>query len=169
MINNQFTSKEYFNALNIMYVALIMGQVFFAVITLFLNLNSVISFNFEESKLALVLIAVILAFSGIYGSNYIFKIKISSIKQTMTLFNKLLEYRSASILKWAILEAPSFFAIIGYFLTGDMTFIIITLAIISFFAMNRPTPEKTCIELELETQDKIRLLDPDAMISEGDR
>jgi hypothetical protein len=169
MYKNQFTSKEYFNALNIMYISLILGQVFFAVITVFLNLNGLISFNFEESKLALVLIAIILAFSGIYGSNYVFKIRLNNIKQTAGLFNKLIEYRSASILKWAILEAPSFLAIIGYFLTGDMTFIIITIAIIAFFAMNRPSPEKTCIELELDTQYKIKLMDPDAVISESDR
>jgi len=168
-MTNQFTSKEYFNSLYIMYISLILGQVFFAIVTVFLNQSGQISPIIVESKFTLLLVTIFSAFAGIYGSNYFFRLKINMVKQTNGLYNKLVEYRSASIAKWAILEAPSFLAIVAYFLTGDMTFIIITLAIIAFLLMNRPMAEKTCLDLDLDTQHKIRLMDPNSVISEYDK
>ena len=168
MNRNQFTSKEFFNALNITFLSLIFGQIFFAVIAIFLNINGSMSFDLQDTKFTFLLIAIISAFAAIYGGNYFFRLKLQNAKQAPSLYNKLVEYRAACIAKWAILETPSFFAIIGYFLTADMTFLIITIAIISFFLMNRPGPEKTCVELELDDQHKFLVLDPDSIISEGD-
>jgi hypothetical protein len=165
----QFTSKEYFNSLNITYMSLILGQVFFAIISLFLSLSGLVSFNLEDSKFILIIVTILFAFGAFYGNTYIFKMKLNAINPASSLFDKLNEYRSACILRWAILEGPSFLSIIGYFLTGDLTFIIITSSIIAFFFMNRPNAEKACTELNLEYQDKIRLMDPDSVISEGSK
>jgi len=149
-------------------MALILGQVFFAIIVIYLNYSGFVGFDYNESKFVFLLITIFSAFGGIYGSNYFFKLKLISIAQTNGLYNKLVEYRAACIAKWAMLEIPSFFAITGFFLTGDLTFIIITIGIISFFLMNRPGPEKTCAELELDTPYKIKVMDPDSVISEND-
>lgn len=168
MATKQITSKEYFRILNILYFGLLSGQFFFAVVTLFLNLSG--TMNQEGSSLRDIFIIVVPIFiiGGIYGSLTVFKTKLSAIKNKIELKEKMSDYRAACIIKWALLEFPSFFAILVYFITGDILFLGMAALVVGYFISIKPSLEKTTNELELDYADKIKIEDPDSVIAEWD-
>jgi len=168
MAIKQITSKEYFRILGILYFALLSGQFFFAAVSLFANLSGAI--NQEGSSLRdIFIIAVpIFVIGGIFGSITIFKTKLAAIKDKIELKEKMADYRSACIIRWALLEFPSFFAILVYFLTGDILFLGMAALVVAYFISIKPSLEKASNELELDYNDKTTIENPDSVIAEMD-
>jgi hypothetical protein len=166
MPTKKVTSKEYFKILDILYFSLLAGQIIFALITLYLNLSGTINAQHNEFRdIFLVLVPIFVA-AGIYASHIMYKNRINITKEKLTLIEKMSDYRSALLLRWALLEFPSFFSIIAFFLTGDFFFLGITALIIVFFINIKPNIEKASIDLELSIGDKMAINDPDAIIAE---
>ncbi len=168
MATKQITSKEYFRILNILYFGLLSGQIFFAAVTLYLTLSGAV--NQENSSLRDIFVFIVPLFvvGGIYGSLVAFKNRLSVTKSKVNLIEKMSDYRTTCIVRWALLEFPSFFAIIVYFLTGDFIFLAMAALIIAYFVTIKPNVEKTTIDLELDYTDKTKVEDPDSVIAEMD-
>ena len=77
---------------------------------------------------------------------------------------KLIDYRSATITRFALVEAPSLFAIVTYFLTSDILFLFYTGLSLVLFFYNRPTPEKTAEDLNLDPTERVKINNPDSNI-----
>ncbi|WP_375238556.1 MFS transporter [Aurantibacter sp.] len=77
-------------------------------------------------------------------SNLIFKQKLKVISPSSTEQQKIIEYQSASIIRWAILEGSAFALLI---LQKD--FILFGILIIIYLIMIRPTEDKVKNELKL--------------------
>jgi hypothetical protein len=58
-------------------------------------------------------------------------------------------YRSASILQWAILDGPSLFCIICFFLTGNYAFLALSVVIMFLFTMTAPSKSKIILQLQI--------------------
>lgn len=81
----------------------------------------------------------------------------------MSIVEKLAGYRALVITRDAIMEAPSLFAIISFFLTGDLFFLAFTGLVISIFFYTRPAKEKAIKDLSLST-DELMLINDDNSI-----
>jgi len=166
MSTKKVTSKEYFKILDILYFSLLAGQIIFAIITLYLTLSGTINSQHKEFRDIFLILVPIFVAVGIYASNIMFKNKINLAKEKLSLIEKMSDYRSALLLRWALLEFPSFFSIIAFFLTGDFFFLGISALIIVFFINIKPNIDKVSIDLELSIGDKMTINDPDAIIAE---
>jgi hypothetical protein len=111
------------------------------------------------------LIVPVFAIAGIYGSQYLFKMKLNDIKNKTNLSEKLTDYKSACIIRWAILEAPSFLAIVAAIITGEVLLLGIVAIIIAWFVAIRPGVQRAINELDLDYKDKMLLNDPESIIT----
>ncbi len=157
-------SKDFFYSLNVIHFSLIAGQFFFALVIFYITINGS-SYYVERdlTNLFLVLIPVV-AIGGIYLSLVIYKNRLSEVKSKSALSEKMKNYRIASILRWAIIEFPSFMAIIAYFLTSEVFFLGIVALIIAYFFMIKPSPEKCGVDLDLDYNEKNFICDPESII-----
>lgn len=157
---------EYFKSLKIIHLALIAGQVFFGFVTVYLHNSGQFSADGRTLDGIFQILVPIFAFSGITISLYIFRNKVNQIKEKTTLKEKFEAYRKALVIKYALLEAPSFFALVCYLLTANVTFLYISLIIIAVFILNKPSKKRAITELELSENETISLDDPNCIVAE---
>jgi len=165
MSTKQQTSKEYFRELQVIYYALIAGQVIFGIVAHCLNQYG--SFNSDVQIVGNIFYIVpLFVFGGSYVSNMVFRKMMSATKSIGILTEKMNAYRSALIVRYSLLEGPSFFSIIAYYLTGHLLFLALSGLIIVFFLTIIPTTERAATDLELNLNDKQIINNPSRLIAE---
>ena len=165
MQTKELTSKEYFNGLTVFHATLLIGQVLFGVVAFYLNSNVLVKEDMEDLNKIFQIVVPIFIISGLLGSKLLTKIRIKSIKEKTELKEKLGDYRVTLIIKFALLEGPSLFALVCYFLTANYFFLELAGLIIMAFLVNRPTRHKVVIDLELNHAERALIKDPRAIVA----
>ena len=158
----QYTSKAYFQSLSILHATLIIGLLAFAGISIYLN--TTIKPIAQDLIVPFLVIAPLLAISGILVGYYIANIRLKSIKSKSTLAEKLQDYKGVLILKYASIEGPAMFCIVAYLLTADYKLLGIGFIIFLFLFMNKPSKFRAISDLELTGSERDRLEDPEALV-----
>jgi hypothetical protein len=136
--------------LNIMHKVLLMGQVFFAAICAFIVYTKTILPPAKEQEKILQVAALIITVTGILAGISLFKKKMMQIREIQTnTKDKFLLYRAASIGQWALLEGPSLFCIICFFLTGNYAFLALAIPIMFLFILMAPSKNKIVTQLQI--------------------
>ena len=157
-------SKDYFRAIQIVHLAMVAGILFFVLISVFLQAKAFGTMD-DESNNLLMVFALAFAAIGIASSKILFRRKLIKCNAKTTLTEKLDEYRSALIIKFASLEAPSFLSIVIYLLTGNTIVLVIAGVLIIIFLMYRPTKEKLMDDITLDTKEKALINNPEAIVA----
>ena len=161
------TSKEYFKIITVVYFGLLTGQVIFALITIFLHLRNLFTVqDVSELKQVFFFIVPIVVLNGFFTGNLIYKFQLKKIKKLDNLISKMVQYKSAMIIRLAFIEGSSFFCIVVYLLTGDFIFIGSAALLILYFITLNPTADKISVELELNPTEKFKIDNPDEIIAE---
>ncbi|MDB5158274.1 MAG: hypothetical protein JWR50_2981 [Mucilaginibacter sp.] len=150
----QKTTQPFIKTISIIHLALIIGQVLFAVVA-FAKMDST-NINFDKNDVFL-FVAPIMAIGGFIASNIVFKQQLVRAKDKMVLKDKLVAYQSALITRFALLEGASLFNIVVFLKTGNLLYLIISGLIIFYFIIIRPTKDKVVEDLELSYQESIEL------------
>lgn len=158
------TSKNYFKALSIFYLALVIGPLLFGLIVLFLNLA--MKLTMVDAGLSNIFRYVVpaLALAGIVASHFVFKNKLIQIRENDSLGIKMENYRAALIPRYAMLTGPAFFATIAAFITGDVSFLAVTGIMLLILLYIRPGVAAAIKDLELEQTETAILEDPEGII-----
>lgn len=149
-------SSSFFQPLRIVHAAILGASLLFLGIVRFvlLDAQTIDGAVIEEDYLLYVPAAVMLA--GIVLSEWLFQLRVKKAREFPELAGKLNEYRSACIIRWALLEGATFFAIVWFVLHYDRYFMAMALVGMALIAFSRPTPEKTAKNLHLnETEREI--------------
>lgn len=133
-------------ALNIVWLGLLAGQLLFALIVIFMIYSGTVAVVPGMQEIFFIL-ALVSAALGIMIGNRIFKSRLQIIKQQPSMQEKMTLYKAALITKLALFEGPSLFAIICYFITGDIKLLIPAGVIVLLFIMSRPSKEKIMADL----------------------
>lgn len=165
MITQKQTSGQYFRALTTMYLALLAGQIVLFVIFLYLNLTDPSRQPDPMGDILKYLVAI-LVINGFVVGQLIYKKRLIKLKSLDVLAAKLEAYRGAMIMRLALLEGPSLLALVLYFLTADLFFIMMTGFIIVIFLFFIPSRDKISRELELSSSEKMKIENPDTVINE---
>ncbi|MFT3937169.1 MAG: hypothetical protein QM726_26390 [Chitinophagaceae bacterium] len=144
---------SYLKSLKILHTALLAGQAAFLLIVIFLKQVRAMSAPAASLDKALQVAAVAIAFVACFFATKTFKNKLLAIRDAEKLEDKTEQYRAASIIQWATLEAPSLFSIICFFLTGNYAFVALAVALILFFALQMPSRLKTMLHLQLSEEE----------------
>lgn len=159
----KITSGEYFKSIKIVHIALVIGVVFFALVSVFLQMNGFNTADQEFINIFLLVVSIFTLF-GVIASNLIFKKKIRTIKEKSSLKVKMDEYRAALLIKLALIEAPAFFTVIAYLVTGDYIFLGIVLLLIIVFLIYTPNRVKFINDLGLTKAESELINNPDSEI-----
>lgn len=156
MINKQpvvQSPNTFLKTISIIHLALIAGQIMFAAVT-FMITNKTTTGQRDN---VFIYVVPIMAFTGLAVSNILFKTLVNKIDGQSPLKTKLAAYQSALIVRFALLEGPSLFAIVSFMLTGNLIFLGISGAIIAYFIYLRPTKQKIEDDLNLGYEEKAEL------------
>jgi hypothetical protein len=160
------TAKDYFKTLTLIYYSIIAVQFAFGLFAYLYTAGGGSLVPGENFRGTLIYLVPVFVIGGFVGGNMFFKKRLDATKTKNGLTEKMAEYRSASIVRYALLEAPYFFSIVAYLLTKDLLFIGFGGMIILFFLTIKPTKEKAANELELNATEKNKINNPDAVIAE---
>lgn len=132
--------KPTIKKLLIMHTAFLYAQVIFAITIYFVADKNNKVFDEETSKIVEAVAALFTLVSVLTGF-VLFKKKVQTLKDdaVLSVAEKLQQYSTFSIIKFAMLEAPSLFAVLAFFLTGNIYFIYLAIILIVVFAAQRPT------------------------------
>ncbi len=135
--------------LMVLHTALLMGQlVFGGICTYLVYIKAAFSVAPELEKV-LQVAALIIAAGGVYAGMAIFKKKLLQVRDMQSDKEKFSLYRSALIIQWALLEAPSLFCIICFFITGNYAFLALAVVLMFLFVMAAPSKTKMLTQLQL--------------------
>ncbi|MBS9462271.1 hypothetical protein KIM67_07605 [Flagellimonas sp. 389] len=154
MTNNtgKLTTRIFIKTLIIIHLSLIAGPIAFACFAYFQTQDAVIDFtNTDDSFL---LIIPIFAIGAIFMGNLIYKKLTAEISKIAGLKQKLMRFQTASLIKFASVEAPALFSVVAFYMTGNMAFLLISVVLIFYFFTLRPTKVKIENSLTLRGEEK---------------
>lgn len=154
MSSDKISLKESIRNNYVVWFSMLIGQVFFCAIALYLV--KLRAMNIIQSNLNSILLYLVpaVAVVCIFTSFYIYKQRMVALKDITDLNQKITDYRSALIVRWALIEGPSFLAIVAYLLTGNYILLGVAAVIIAVFILIMPNQTKFEADLELGWQDK---------------
>lgn len=159
------TSREYFRTLKVAFFALVSGQLFFALISVLLIEMGKFTSGMTELRNVFLLIALVFIALGVTTGILVFRKRITSLREQTGLPEKMTGYRSALIVRYALLEIPAFVSLIFFLVTGDYLLLGLAFLVIIFFLTLIPTVPKAIADLELNYNEKKMISDPDAVIT----
>jgi len=144
-------SKSYLKTLTIIHFALAVGQIIFAIIVFAHHQKTEMVVDpINDVMFIPFLVTLLMAFAV---GPVIYK-KLLSQVHGKSLTIKLNQFRAASIVKYALIEGPSLFGIVIYFLSGNFFYLLVSGLLIIYFLTLRPTKEKIEKGLNLDYKEK---------------
>lgn len=164
-------SREYFKSIKIVFFSLLVGQLTFALIALYLNLGSEsVKGNVGAMRNIFLIIALIFALNGLLTGNMIYRSRLRKVIKNPSLSKKLSEYRSTLLIRLAMLEASTLFSLVAYLLTADLIFVGFAGMTLAYFVFLNPRKETIAFDLELNPDEKAIIESPEGVIVEsGDK
>ena len=136
--------------LNIIHKALMIGQILFSCVCIYLIYSKAVLPTGADLDKVLQVVALVVTAGGIFAGIIFFKKKLMQLREMQTdAKGKFNIYRSACIVQWALLEGPSLFCTICFFLTGNYAFLAVVVVILFLFVMMAPSKTKVLLQLQI--------------------
>ena len=136
--------KAYLKTLNVLFFALLTGQIMILIILIFLSPNT----EFINSP-PFATIGALLMVTQVLLSSYLFKKKLSEIPNHAAIEEKLSKYRTAYIIRWAILESAVLINGVLFFLSENQLNLIFASVVLVVFIISRPSKPTIFNDLDL--------------------
>ena len=136
--------KNYFSALNILFIALLIGQTIYFFVGLYMIQSANID-GFGGLNTVFMFITPIVVLSIILASKLIYTKLVTEFDKSSSLDQKLVSYRTTNLIKLALLEGANIFNISIMIITANYFFALLFIIIIVFFFFNKPNKEKFII------------------------
>jgi hypothetical protein len=159
---SSITSAEYLRSLKSLHALLLAGIILFTILgAISVYMGAVdVSASSSVHKVLMFLVPVA-SVAGLLMANLLFKKKTDALRSagSMSLRYRLEQFRSASLLRWALTEAPLMLAIIALILTGSYYYGIFIFLLLIFFILYAPSADKIKMQLELSSEEAALLDD----------
>jgi len=163
-MKRELRSSQYFLNLNIITAAQAAVLVIFTIVVYVLR-DPERSIDPEERSLYQYLTLGLLI-AGVVASQIVPKQLIRGLNRSLPLRHKVPKYSMLVITRLACLELPGLFACTGAFITGEITYLFAVPLLLVMFYVYRPTKEGLAADLNLTSEEKRLLEDPNAIIAE---
>ena len=148
--NPPLNIDDYFKSLKIVHLAFLAGQIMFCGIACFLVFPGNLPASVSDVRIFNLIVPFVAA-AGVAASIYLFRNKLETVKGAANTDEKLTIYRAALIMKYALIEGPSLFAIVVFLLTGLMLpHLVVAGLLIAWFALQHPGRVKATDDLGLD-------------------
>lgn len=148
---------SFLRTLSIIHSILFMGLVVFVVWAYYQNPRYSATMNGNDIYTYAV---PIFAAFGYFVSQLLFGKQLQKIRREEAIAKKFSKYRVALLIKYALIEGPALFALIAYHVNGNAMFLVIALALIAYFYIQKPTRNKLLkdVPFTLEEHEQINTL-----------
>ena len=146
--NLKLMQNSFLKTMRIIFFALLAGQIIFMAVAFFTVNNNPPQSQSDDLFNIIVPVAIGL---GLFMSSLLFKQMLAKIKKDDSFEQKLEAYRSALIIRYALLEGPSIFSTVVYLLSGNIIFLAFSGVMILAFLMNMPSRDKATQDLNLSS------------------
>ncbi|MFM2358038.1 MAG: hypothetical protein RLY16_30 [Bacteroidota bacterium] len=155
MANDINKSSSSFRSLVLLHRALLAGQVVMGVMMYYLRSTSLNPpFNLELDRILQAVAIALAAIAYLVGTKWFFTKKIKEARESNgSTADKFAIYRTASLVQWALLEGTTLFAIVAFYLTGNLAFLVMAGMLVLIFALLMPSVMKIAILLRASEQE----------------
>lgn len=153
---NSSAKQNFFTVLNIIFIALSMGQLILFGVVFFIASQNSIQRNMDLDSILLYL-SPAYSISMIFISKFLYNKISQSIDRSLDVKSKAMKYRTSSIVNWAMLESANLFSLISFLLTSNYVHLLIFAGVFAGFILNRPSKEKFISDYNV-TNDEINTL-----------
>jgi len=167
MASKRITSKQYFRTAKVIHLALVSGVVIFASVASFLMSGEELKFGYSTDTNIFYILVGVLGLWALFGGEAIFRNQIKKAKIQPALEQKMMQYQSANIVKYAWVEGVALFSIVAAMLTLSIWFLVITGFLVLVLASYHPSVDKAVKELDLNVDEQKRVRTQEAYISES--
>ncbi|MEL4309052.1 hypothetical protein [Joostella sp. CR20] len=145
------TNKTPFFTLKLIFYFFLAGQIIFLGVAFYLMQS--LEFNFENPDMMSYLVPCF-AIAAVFIGNYIYQQTINTIKREDTFFQKMAKFQTANIIKFAMIESASLFAIVKYLISSNAIYAVIAILLILYFTSLIPNKEKIISLLNLTSEER---------------
>ncbi|MBL7826610.1 MAG: hypothetical protein JNJ57_08275 [Saprospiraceae bacterium] len=160
---NSQNFQTYFRGLQILFFALLAGQVLLCGLMWFIIPIDRSSPEFTQDIWLNGIGVFSLLLAGL--SMWLGKKTTESARVQPNLLQKLVVYRSAKILSWALIEGATMVNVVFFYLSGRIEFMYLAACAIGFFATNIPRKDKLINELDLSSTELAMIENPNADVT----
>ena len=96
----------------------------------------------------------ITALVGYFGSQIIFKRLLSKILPSHPTSIKIAKYKTASVIKFAMIEAPTLLALVAYYLTNNALHLVIGFCLAAYLLVQRPNTSRFTSDVQWNFEEK---------------
>ncbi|NNG09290.1 MAG: hypothetical protein HKM92_03905 [Arenibacter sp.] len=153
------TPKRVLFSLSITHTAVTAGILLF-ILYIFLSTKDLV-LGFPSGNNALVYLVPVIAMIAYFGSNYYFQKKLAQMIKSNSLREKLALYQQTSMVRYAMLDAATFFGAIAFMLNRNIFYLVISLLLLLYLIKLRPTKGKLAEDLVLSKEDRLQFENED--------
>jgi len=147
-------AKETLKTLNIIYLALFMGQMLFCAVAYYINMDTV---RGEESADIFQIVIPFVVISCIGLSYWLYDMRKKQGQTIEGIDAKAAHYRVSNIIRFAIVEAGNMLALVGFLMTGAMSFLAFFALGMAVFLFYRPSQQAFFNDYSLNEVEKSQL------------
>ncbi len=140
-------------SIQIVHLALIIGVTLFMVISFVNNANRLALLPDDETHMTLVYVACGMAVLSVIVSSALYNNLLGKIDTSSPLSQKLPQYFSASITRWALLEGAALFNVVVFLLSGSLLNVGLAILLLALMGNLRPSRQKVTDELKISYPD----------------
>ena len=150
--------NDSFKILRTLHLSLLLGQSLFAVIAFIIVQKGVIAAVDESLSRILQVLVVSCSLVMLYFGFKVFKGRIMTVRNSQRLAEeRIVNYRSACILWWAMIEVPGLISMVCYILTANLSFFFLAIFHVLILLLFTPRKENVYLLLNLSGQEISRL------------
>ncbi|HIP49085.1 MAG TPA: hypothetical protein EYG92_09005 [Lutibacter sp.] len=146
------TPNGFLKTLRILHLALVTGVSVFLIFVYTQNTEWIL--NLSDTNDIFFFIVPAFAIFGVYFGTFLYKKQLTSLVNKDNLREKLVGFQTASIIKYATIEAPALLGILASFLNGNVFYILISSVLLVYLFFQKPTKDK--IEMDLNLKGKLK-------------
>ncbi|MBN2637766.1 MAG: hypothetical protein JXR65_01615 [Bacteroidales bacterium] len=161
--SDKMTPANYFRSTKIVHIAIVVGVVFYAAVTLIINTVGMGALLPEAGPLLMIAFPAI-SVVWLAGGVFVFRKKMKEILVKKYLSDRMNDYRGALVIQYAILEMPAFIAIVGFQLTDNNIYLAPAAVFLAFLIALAPTRKKLIRDLKLTREEAAQVMNPDSEI-----
>ena len=155
--------KQYFLILRILHLSMMAAVVVLGLVAHFILIPTP-DFEPNENGALFVNIAAAYLAIAVAVSYWLFGLRVQAAKQQIGLSDKLNTYRTASIIRFALIEGAVLLVVVFYLLTANLVLLGIAGIGLVVLALHHPNPVKLKMDLDLSPAELARLEDDSDMV-----
>lgn len=155
--NNNPKIKNFFKTLDVVFFAFLSGQIIYFIVGLFIIQSSELK-GFGGLNTIFMFMTPVVVLSCIFASRFIYNKQVTEFDKSLPLENKMASFRTANIIKLALLEGANIITVSIMIITANYFFAALFVVVIVLVFFNKPSKEKFIIEYEISADDALKLL-----------